>query len=109
MNSLDLQLGMPALTTGISRKPTNVAGQPNTSEQDKLREVAEDFEALFLQQMMKSMRAASDAIADEDSPFNSRQERFYRDWFDGLLAKDLSSKQGLGLADMLVSKLSDKV
>ncbi|MGY0216823.1 rod-binding protein [Endozoicomonadaceae bacterium StTr2] len=109
MNSLDLQLSMPALTTDISRKSGNIARQPDTSEQNQLREVAEDFEALFLQQMMKSMRSASDAIADENSPFNSRQERFYRDWFDGLLAKDLSGKQGLGLADMLVSKLSDKV
>ena len=44
-------------------------------------------------------------LADEDSPFNSQQVKFYRDMHDQQLATDLTSGGGLGLADVIVKQL----
>ena len=67
-----------------------------------IEQVAKQFEALFMQMMLKSMRAASMG----DPLFDSEQMDFYRDMHDQQLAMDLSSKQGIGLADALVRQLS---
>lgn len=74
-------------------------------DQSALQETAKQFEAIFVQMMLKSMRKAQEAMADEDSPFNSQQVKFYRDMHDQQLAVDLSSNGGLGLADLIVKQL----
>ena len=67
-----------------------------------LREVANQFEALFLQTMLKSMREASLG----DPLFgNNEQHDMYRDMMDQQLAVELASGKGVGLADMLVRQL----
>ncbi|MBU2977928.1 flagellar assembly peptidoglycan hydrolase FlgJ [Alteromonas sp. C1M14] len=73
-----------------------------------LQEAAQQFEAIFVQMMLKSMRKAQDALADEDSPFNSEQVKFYRDMHDQQLAVDLSSNGGMGLADLIVKQLGQQ-
>ena len=67
-----------------------------------LREVADRFEALFTQMMLKSMRKADFG----DSLFGGRQVNFYQNMYDNQLAMVLSEGRGLGLADMLVKQLS---
>ena len=67
-----------------------------------LREVADQFEALFTQMMLKSMRKADFG----DSLFGGRQVNFYQNMYDNQLAMVLSEGRGLGLADMLVKQLS---
>lgn len=67
-----------------------------------LREVANQFEALFLQTMLKSMREASLG----DPLFgNSDQHEMYQGMMDQQLAVELASGKGVGLADMLVRQL----
>lgn len=67
-----------------------------------LREVASQFEALFLQTMLKSMREASLG----DPLFgNSDQHEMYQGMMDQQLALDMASGKGIGLADMLVRQL----
>jgi flagellar protein FlgJ len=69
---------------------------------EALRAVAKQFEAFFLNLVLKSMRDASMG----DSLFGSDQEKFYRQMFDQQLATTLSTKgMGVGLADMLVRQL----
>ncbi|PRO74787.1 flagellar assembly peptidoglycan hydrolase FlgJ [Alteromonas alba] len=76
------------------------------SKDDKaLKEAAQQFEAIFVQMMLKSMRQAQDAMEDKDSPFNSEEVKFYRDMHDKQLAQDLSSSGGVGLADIIVQQL----
>ncbi len=79
-----------------------------SGDEKVLEEAANQFEAIFVQMMLKSMRKAQDAIADEDSPFNSEQMKFYRDMHDQQLATDLSSGKGLGLADLIIKQLGQK-
>ena len=74
-----------------------------------LDEAAKQFEAIFVRMMLKSMRDAQDVLADEDSPFNSQQVKFYRDMHDQQLATDLATNGSLGLADIIVKQLGQNV
>jgi flagellar protein FlgJ len=67
-----------------------------------LDEVARQFESLFLQQMLKSMRQASfgDPIFGDNPGTN-----MFRDLFDQQVAGDISAGRGIGLADLLVRQL----
>jgi flagellar protein FlgJ len=71
-----------------------------------LEEAAKQFEAIFVQMLLKSMRKAQEAMADKDSPFNSEQVKFYRDMHDQQLANDLSTQGSIGLADVIVQQMS---
>tara|TARA_R110001583_G_scaffold169045_1_gene321935 strand:- start:53 stop:1009 length:957 start_codon:yes stop_codon:yes gene_type:complete len=71
-----------------------------------LEEAAKQFEAIFVQMMLKSMRKAQDVMADKDSPFNSEQVKFYRDMHDQQLASDMSNNGSIGLADIIMQQLS---
>jgi flagellar protein FlgJ len=77
------------------------------NDPEALKEAAHQFEAIFVQMLLKSMRKAQDAIADKDSPFNSQQVKFYRDMHDQQLATDLASSGSLGLADIIVRQLGN--
>ncbi|MDH5435364.1 MAG: flagellar assembly peptidoglycan hydrolase FlgJ [Gammaproteobacteria bacterium] len=69
---------------------------------EAIKKVAEQFEALFLQMMLKSMRDASFG----DELFDSSQSDIYRDMFDQQIAITMSKRRGLGMADMLERQLS---
>ena len=70
-----------------------------------LKEAAKQFESLFTQMLLKSMRDANQGFG-EDSMFSSSQGDFYQDLFDDQMAMQLSQGKGLGLADMLVQQLT---
>lgn len=78
----------------------------NKGDGKALEAAANQFEAIFVKMMLQSMRKAQDALADEDSPFNSQQVKFYRDMHDTQLASDLSAGGGVGLAEIIVQQLS---
>lgn len=74
-------------------------------QQETLQMAAEQFEALFLQQVLKQMRKASDALAS-DSSFRSNDLETMRDLHDSALAESLASQRKTGIADMIVKQLS---
>jgi flagellar protein FlgJ len=67
-----------------------------------LREVAGQFEALFIQQLLKNMRAGE---LGEPLFGDSDQHKMYQEMMDQQLALKMSSGRGIGLADMLVQQL----
>jgi flagellar protein FlgJ len=71
-----------------------------------LKEVAKQFESLFTQMLLKSMREANRSLSNGDTLFGSDQADFYQDMFDQQIAVHLSKGEGLGLADMLVRQLT---
>jgi flagellar protein FlgJ len=75
--------------------------EAGTQSPEALREVARQFESLFTNMMLKSMRSASEG----DPLFGSDQADFYQDMFDQQLAVELGKGRGLGLADMLLRQL----
>ncbi len=66
-----------------------------------LRETAQQFEALFLQMMMKSMREAS---IKSDLSDSSGKETF-EGMFDREVSVQMAKRNTLGLADMLVKNM----
>ncbi|MFT5788201.1 MAG: flagellar protein FlgJ, partial [Shewanella sp.] len=75
-------------------------------EHGALKMVSQQFEALFLQNVLKQMRSASDVMADKDSPLSSQNNGMYRDWHDAELAGRLSQVQSTGLAEVMIKQLS---
>ncbi|WP_445371568.1 flagellar assembly peptidoglycan hydrolase FlgJ [Methylomonas sp. HW2-6] len=69
-----------------------------------VKEVAKQFESLFLSMMMKSMRDAKLA----DGILDSQQSEFYRDMYDQQMAMHLAGKPGVGFADLIAKQLSPK-
>ncbi|UTF60810.1 flagellar assembly peptidoglycan hydrolase FlgJ [Gilvimarinus sp. DA14] len=69
-----------------------------------LKAVAQQFEAMFVQQMFKSMRAASEAFS-EDNFLNSSESQFYQQMLDQQLSLELTQGRGMGLADALYQQL----
>lgn len=65
------------------------------------RETARQFEALFVQMMLKSMRDASPGGGLLDSD----QVGLYRDMYDRQLSLELVKGEGLGVADLLATQL----
>ncbi|MGE6239993.1 lytic transglycosylase domain-containing protein [Ectopseudomonas guguanensis] len=77
----------------------------STAREQQLQAAAEQFEALFLQQILKQMRKASDVLA-EGNPMRSRELDTMRDFYDEVLAETLAGRKQTGIADMLVKQLS---
>ena len=69
---------------------------------DDLRVVAQQFEAIFIQQMLKTMRDASLS----EGLFDSNSSDFYVDMLDKQMSLNLSAGKGIGLADVIVQQLS---
>lgn len=82
----------------------SLAGLRTEARQDaegSLREVASQFESLFVQMMLKSMRAAT----MEGGLFDSNALESYEQMYDQQLAVELSRHGGIGLADVIVEQL----
>jgi len=91
---------MPSTYTdiqGLGGLRREARSDPNAS----LERVAREFESIFVQMMLKSMRDASLG----EGIFDSDQSRLYQDLYDKQIAMDLSRTQGLGLADLMVEQL----
>ena len=76
-----------------------------SGDKGALEEAAKQFEAIFVQMLLKSMRQSQEALADEDSPFNSEQVKFYRNMHDQQLANDISTNGNIGLADVIIQQM----
>ncbi|MCF7966586.1 flagellar assembly peptidoglycan hydrolase FlgJ [Methylobacter sp. Wu8] len=76
--------------------------QAKEASPEALKEVAKQFESIFLNNVLKSMREAklADGIMDND------QSKFYGEMYDQQLALHLSGSPGVGLADLIVKQLS---
>lgn len=69
---------------------------------EAIKGAAQQFEALFMNMMLKSMRQAG----GQDGLFDSEQSRMYTSMLDQQLSQTMA-KKGVGLADVLVRQLSN--
>ena len=87
------------MTTPVSATGASQAAQP-TRQQEQLRASAQAFEAVFLRQMIGSMRQAHLA----DDPFGSQATEQFRDMSDARLADEMSHQGSFGIAQMLIAQ-----
>lgn len=76
----------------------------NPDQRAALGAAAGQFEVTFLQTVLKHMRAASDALQDEDEKLIKGNE-LYRDMYDSQLAMGLVKGGGMGLTRQMVEQL----
>ncbi len=82
----------------LLRKDTELKPESDAS----LRDVAQQFESLFLHMMLKSMRSS----VSESELMSSEQTGFYQEMLDQQLSTELPKQGGIGLADIIVQQLS---
>ncbi len=76
------------------------------NSEGNLRKVAQEFESLFLGEMLKSMRSATEALG-KDNPMNTPEAKQYQEMYDQQLAVSMSREGGgIGLADVLLRQMS---
>lgn len=68
---------------------------------EAIKQVAKQFESLFVQMMLKSMR---DTLP-ENELFGSKNEKVYQDMYDKQLSMQISDGKGIGLADVIERQL----
>ena len=71
------------------------------SSPEALKQAAQQFEAVFMNMLMKSMREAT----PQDGMFDSDQTRMYTSMLDQQLTQRMASR-GIGLAEVMVRQLS---
>jgi flagellar protein FlgJ len=82
---------------GLERLRTDAGASPDKA----VREASKQFEVMFVNMLMKSMREA----APQDGPFDSDQTRMYTGMLDQQLAQAIGTR-GIGLADVMARQLS---
>lgn len=105
-NHLDNQNFFDLGNLNTLRQDALKSGASSEQSKEALKKAAAQFESIFTQMLLKSMRKASEAFEDKDSPFNSSGVKFFEEMHDQQLSVDLSSNGSLGLADLIVQQLS---
>jgi len=100
---------LPALDTWTDLSGfKQLRAQAQDNGKAALPKVAKQFEAIFTQMMLKSMREANASFGDNDVG-DTQEGKSYRDLFDQQLSLSLSKgHNGLGIAQMLVRQLGGK-
>lgn len=76
-----------------------------SNDPKQLKAVAQQFESIFMNMMLKSMREAN-SVFNKDNLLDSQQSEVYQDLFDHQVSLDVSRTHGVGLADMIMKQLS---
>lgn len=77
------------------------ARAPAEDNPETIREVARQFEAIFVQMMMKTMRET----VPEGGLINDDSLKFYREMMDQQLSMNVAAGEGIGLASAIERQL----
>jgi len=76
----------------------NLKAQAAEKSPEATREAARQFEAIFVQMMLKSMRSAGAVLGE-------KRDTTYQEMFDQQVALEMTRGRGIGIAEMLVRQL----
>lgn len=90
---------------GFEESLINKAGDTakNSREVAQLKDACEDFETVFLQQMLKEMRKTVDKT---DLFGSSKHEEMFQEMIDQKICEKAAGSQPIGIAEMLYRELS---
>lgn len=94
-------MDLRALTAPTVKPLPQGAEGPNT--QDQIKEAAEQFEAIFLRQIVKGLRKTTEVNGQP-----SYTSGFYGDVMDEQLAQHLAKSGGMGLAPVIRAYLEQR-
>lgn len=78
--------------------------QSTQNDPKKLRAVAEQFESIFLNMMLKNMRGANEVFS-KDNVLGGEQTEFYQELLDHQISVNMGKTKSLGLADMMIKQI----
>ena len=81
------------------------SSQYDDEYKSKIRGVAEEFVSVFMNQIMKSMRAT---VNENPEMHGDNGEKFFQEMLDTEQSKTLSKGSGYGLTDLIYQSLLDK-
>ncbi len=79
-------------------------GKAQRNEAGALRESAQQFEALFIQMMLKSMREASNVMKSD--LFQSNAMETFQGMYDKEISMQMAGRNALGFADVVVKQMT---
>jgi peptidoglycan hydrolase FlgJ len=103
MNTTDSSSGLNSLSNKFALDVQGfdaMRAQANANPQQGLKAAAKQFDAVFTQMMLKSMRDATPS----DSPFDSNDSKTFTSMLDQQLSQNMGAK-GIGVADMMLKQL----
>jgi peptidoglycan hydrolase FlgJ len=71
---------------------------------EQLKQVTEEFESIFLEMLLRSMRQSARSISGEKTPY---ARDIYESWQDQAFARSIAGAGGIGLAATLYRQLSE--
>jgi flagellar protein FlgJ len=95
-----LPLGKQAATAAAATQSAAQPGGKSEEQKAELRKAAESFEAIFLRQMIGTMRSATKG----DPLLGSDAGDQFRDLMDARLADDMADKHSFGIAEMVLKQ-----
>lgn len=98
-------MNAPTLAIHDLKGLSELSSQAKKDSDKALPEAARQFEAMFMQTLLKTMRT-SHSVLSEDSPFRSYAQDTFQEMLDGQYAMEMSKNDGVGLAKMLAKQLS---
>lgn len=101
LGTTDVSAALALSPGGMDRLKLQAKNDPKAA----VRAAAQQFEALFLDMMLKSMREAT----PEEGLFDNAQTKLYSGMLDGQLSQKMSSGKGIGLAEMMAKQLERAV
>ena len=102
-------MNVPAIHPSIdltNLSPERLAAQKGVSEEEKVTELARQFEAILLRQILKGVEKT---VIRSDLTEESTTKEIYQDLFTSNLAECISRAGGLGLAESLKDQLAHQV
>lgn len=82
----------------------SVKGMARHNDPAALKEISKKFEAMFVQQMLKSMRDAN-AVFEDGDMFSSEEVKFHQEMMDQQMVLNLTSGEGIGLAKSMYQQM----
>ncbi|AEF55823.1 flagellar assembly peptidoglycan hydrolase FlgJ [Marinomonas posidonica] len=96
MNSIPPKQDFFADFSSLTDLKTKAKKDPDSA----LKEVAQQFESIFINMLLKNMRSTNEAIGD--GLFSSTQTKQYQEMMDSQMAQSMAKSGGIGLSDALI-------
>ena len=93
-----------SVNAGLTNFTARQIDQKKDPENAELRAVAEQFEAMFVYEMMKSSRAAKLF----DDPLNTSASEPFLEMMDKEISQKVSDRSSLGIAEAIMSQFNRK-
>lgn len=90
----------------MKHNPVEKLGQQKIKKDQELREVASEFESLFITQMMKVMR---ESVPDSDLVEKSNGEKVFRSMLDQEYSKIAAQSGKFGIGEMIYQQLKPQI